>query len=106
MSQIASLSTRVAPEHALPKFYLGRVLMTCGVDAHVQAQRFDPMHLLRRHVCGDWGDLCPEDKALNNLSVKDGGRLMSVYCIDSTLTIWVVTEAGRSVTTLLLPSEY
>ena len=89
-----------------PKFPLGRVLMTRGVQALVQDGRLDPRSLLQRHVVGDWGDLDEEDKRANDASVEDGSRLLSSYRIDPGLTVWVITEADRQVTTLLLPSEY
>lgn len=106
MSQIAAAPARVQSLPDIPRFHLGRVLMTRGVNALVQSGRFDPATLLRKHVCGDWGDLCDDDKAINDRSVNNGGRLMSSYRVEDGLTIWIVTEAGRSVTTLLLPSEY
>ena len=62
--------------------------------------------VLSRHLRGDWGDLCQEDKAENELSLKHGFRLLSSYPITDNDTIWIITEADRSVTTLLLPSEY
>lgn len=96
---------RNGPE-SLPKFPLGRVSMTRGVHALVLEGRLDPSTLLQRHVTGDWGDLDDEDKRENEMSIEDGSRLMSSYRIDATLTVWVITEAGRQVTTILLPSEY
>jgi hypothetical protein len=70
--------------------------------------------LLTRHQSGDWGCMHPEDQALNDAIIEAGGRLMSAYPIDPALpckgfgsnTIWIITEADRSVTTLLLPAEY
>lgn len=88
------------------KFPLGRVSMTRGVHALVQEGHLEPSTLLQRHVVGDWGDLDDEDRRENDASITDGSRLLSSYRIDSVLTVWVITEAGRQVTTILLPSEY
>jgi hypothetical protein len=65
-----------------------------------------PIELLSRHVRGDWGNLCPEDRTENELSLKHGFRLLSSYPVSDSDNIWIVTEADRSVTTLLLPEEY
>jgi hypothetical protein len=62
--------------------------------------------LLTRHAHCDWGDICLEDVGLNNEALKLGGRLMSVYKLPLAGTLWVITEADRSSTTLLLPEEY
>ena len=64
------------------------------------------MTYLARHVRGDWGDLCDEDRLLNERSVGGGGRLMSSYKLSEQIKLWIITESDRSVTTLLLPSEY
>lgn len=87
-------------------FPLGQLLMTQGVQAEALSGRLDPQALLRRHARGDWGDICAEDQRENELAVDAGLRLLSSYRIDASLTVWVITEADRSVTTLLLPSEY
>ncbi|MGA7847901.1 MAG: hypothetical protein WCA13_02250 [Terriglobales bacterium] len=64
------------------------------------------MEFLSRHFRSDWGDLCPDDKAENELSLKNGFRLVSSYQVMDTEKLWIITEADRSVTTLLLPAEY
>jgi hypothetical protein len=66
-----------------------------------------PQDFLARHVHGDWGDLCDEDRNENRLSLEQGFRLLSSYrtCAGDT-KVWVITEADRSVTTILLPEEY
>lgn len=65
----------------------------------------DILEYLERHLNGDWGDLCEEDKAENNFSLEHGFRLLSAY--DTPLgKLWIITEADRSVTTFLLPEEY
>ena len=65
-----------------------------------------PLEFLSRHLRGDWGDLCQEDKTENELSLKHGFRLLSSYQVTETEKLWIITEADRSVTTLLLPDEY
>ena len=65
----------------------------------------NPLHLLMRHVNGDWGDLDDEDKQANERALEDGTRLMSAYSIGEA-RFWVITEWDRSVTTILLPEEY
>ena len=65
--------------------------------------------LLRRHLAGDWGDVDDEDKAMNDAALVDGSRLLSAYHVGDSQTpikFWIITEADRSFTTLLLPNEY
>ena len=62
--------------------------------------------LINRHAAGDWGDVCDEDRQLNEDAIKGGARTMSVYNVQPGLTIWVITEADRSTTTALLPEDY
>ena len=61
--------------------------------------------LIKRHVTGDWGELGAEDAKLNDLAVNDGTRIFSAYQMRGE-KVWVITEADRSATTVLLPSEY
>ena len=86
------------------KFPLGRVVATPGVLAAVPN---DEMQLaLSRHHHGDWGDICEHDRAENERSLLDGSRLFSVYRTKAGVKFYVNTEAGREVTTALLPEEY
>ena len=64
------------------------------------------MALLRRHVTGDWGDVPEEDRLSNEQALIHGDRLLSSYRIRESLTVWIITEADRSATTLLLPDDY
>ena len=64
-----------------------------------------PAELLSRHASGDWGDIPAEDAAENRLSLEQGFRVMSSYGVGGK-RVWIITEADRSSTTLLLPSEY
>lgn len=85
-------------------FPLGRVYMTRGAMGVLD--EVDIRTALVRHSCGDWGDLDEEDKKENNYSLKHGFRLLSAYKARSGRKFWVITEADRSMTTVLLPEEY
>lgn len=61
---------------------------------------------MRRHAKGDWGDLDVEDLQANDAALKSGGRLVSSYRTESGTKFWIITEADRSATTVLLPEEY
>jgi hypothetical protein len=90
-----------------PLFPLGQVVATPGALAALEKAGQQPQDFLARHVHGDWGDLCDEDRNENRLSLEQGCRLLSSYrtCAGDT-KVWVITEADRSVTTILLPEEY
>jgi hypothetical protein len=83
---------------------LGRTVITPNALDHVH--RADVCAALRRHTCGDWGDLSADDKAENELSLKQGFRLLSAYCDRNGTRFWIITEADRSSTTVLLPEDY
>ncbi|MCU7247279.1 hypothetical protein [Pseudomonas koreensis] len=89
-----------------PVSELGALVITRGVDALVRAKKLDPFHFFGRHIQGDWGDVCLEDRQMNEDALIHGNRLMSVYEVSPELKIWIITEADRSVTTILLPEEY
>jgi hypothetical protein len=89
------------------RFSPGQVVMTPGVDELVQQGRLDLSAYLRRHLGGDWGDLDDEDRRQNEAALQSGeDRLFSSYDVAPDLKLWIITEWDRSVTTLLLPSEY
>ncbi len=88
-----------------PLFNLGQLVATPGALMALEKSGQSPMDFLSRHVTGDWGDLPKEDCEENNLSLKNGFRLLSNYQTTAG-QIWIITEADRSVTTLLLPEEY
>ncbi len=92
--------------HKNPLFDLGQTVATSGAIEALQQPGISAASLLGRHQTGDWGDLCEEDKAENNYALRHGCRIFSSYQITETTKIWVITEADRSVTTLLLPEEY
>ena len=92
---------------AKPLFSLGRIVATPGaIDALTRANQL-PHDFLNRHVMGDWGSELPEeDKAENEFSLQRGFRILSSYATAADEKLWVITEADRSATTLLLPEEY
>lgn len=87
-------------------FPLGQVVATPGALAALERTKQPASCFLARHATGDWGTLEPEDVAENEYSIVHGFRLMSSYQTDASETLWIITEADRSVTTLLLPAEY
>lgn len=89
-----------------PLFPLGEVVSTPGALEAMQTASVSPLALLHRHLRGDWGNLDKHDKQLNDQAVNDGSRIFSAYDITPTAKIWLITEADRSTTTFLLPSEY
>ena len=86
------------------KFGLGRTVITA--TAHRSLDPGDVIAGLSRHACGDWGDVCKEDAEENELSLVEGFRLLSVYKDRNGVCFWIITEADRSVTTVLLPEDY
>ena len=119
------LSTFLKPG-STPRFALGRVVATPGALALIHATNSNPFVLLARHVTGDWGEIDPEDVITNEDALEHGLRVLSVYRLplqaavekgaapaqpskeadEHDNRIWLITEADRSVTTLLLPEEY
>lgn len=90
-------------------FSMGTLCATQGIAEALsqQCEGFDVLRpLFLRHSTGDWGDVSPGDANLNNISVGDGTRIVSSYKIFTHLKVWVITEADRSVTTILMPEEY
>lgn len=89
-----------------PRFPLGRILATPGALAALD-QSGDSAHgLLMRHATGDWGELCDDDKQANEAALGQGTRLLSAYRLGDGTKVWIITEADRSATTILLPEEY
>ncbi len=97
-----------APDSATdkPLFALGQLVTTPGALDALVAAGLNPADLISRHEKGDWGDLETADKAENDRSVKRQLRILSAYDITPEVKVWVITEADRSTTTLLLPGEY
>ena len=94
----------IAPKH--PLFTLGKIVATPGAIEMLKQHEHSPFDYVTRHWQGDWGDLDPEDVEANQAALQHGTRLFSSYRIGDQDRIWIITEADRSSTTLLLPSEY
>jgi len=88
------------------KFMLGHVVATPGALIAFTEAKDSIRTYLARHVSGDWGEVSPEDAGENELSLLSGLRLLSAYQIKDGARIWIITEADRSATTILLPEEY
>jgi hypothetical protein len=87
------------------RFRLGMICATPGALAFMSEHAISGAVLLARHQMGDWGDLCPEDRAANDRAVVEGGRILSAYDLAAG-KLWIITEYDRSATTVLLPEEY
>lgn len=88
-----------------PLFPLGQLVATAGVNAHLIDNGIDPTPFIRQHHCGLWGNVPPEDAQENDFSVLNGLRVLSSHQIAGE-RVWIITEADRSATTLLMPREY
>jgi hypothetical protein len=84
----------------------GRLFATPGALDALRAANVSVGDLLTRHLSGDWGDVCPEDRIQNDLALEAGLRVLSCYTLPAQGTIWIITEWDRSVTTVLLPTDY
>ena len=90
-----------------PRFPMGRPVITPAAQAALDAAGIEGVLLLARHIHGDWGHLSIEDLAANELALLTGKRLLSSYNLpDGTGKVWIITEADRAATTILLPDEY
>ena len=84
---------------------LGRVVATPGALETILDAGDDPFDYIARHATGDWGNLCGFDRRQNEIALREGYRVFSSYDVPAG-RVWVITEADRSVTTILLPEEY
>jgi hypothetical protein len=89
-----------------PKFELGQVVATRGALEALEEAGQSPGFFLERHVRGDWGEVCEEDKRANDEALASGERLLSAYRMLKGVKLWVITEADRSSSCCLLPEEY
>jgi hypothetical protein len=87
-----------------PKFRLGRTVITS--NALTKLSQSDIDNALRLHHLADWGDLGAHDREANERALHDGGRLLSAYRSDREEKFWIITEADRSATTVLMPGDY
>jgi hypothetical protein len=88
------------------KFPLGQIVATPGALEAFREAGEEPETYLQRHVSGDWGTVCEEDKQENERSLVNGWRILSSYTLSNGTKIWIISEADRSSTCILLPSEY
>ena len=88
------------------RFSLGRTVATPGALAALEEAGEIPFRLFWRHERGDWGCVCQDDAAANEQSLVDGSRILSAYTLKTGVKVWLITEADRSATTILLPEEY
>lgn len=102
------MTQRYTPPYpaTVPLFQLGQVVATPGALELLDRAETNSFDLLLRHQCGDWGSVPPEDGDANRDAVQHGYRILSSYYLNDTERVWIITEADRSVTTLLLPDEY
>jgi len=90
----------------IPRFPLGHIVATAAALNALLMAGQTPEDFLSRHVTGDWGDVGEYDRRENDRSVAGGCRLLSAYTLSTGEQLWLITEADRSSTTILLPSEY
>ena len=84
---------------------LGKVVATPGALILLSEVGKDTFSYLARHATGDWGELCAFDRRQNRVALREGHRVLSSYRVGEGC-VWIITEADRSVTTILLPEEY
>lgn len=87
-------------------FPLGQIVTTSNLLNKGGIDLLELTDALMRHMRGDWGDVCDEDKQANDSALKNGGRILSAYTARNGTRFWVITEADRSATTFLLPEDY
>jgi len=91
---------------SVSRFRLGQTFITPGAEEALQIAGQTAIEFLRRHMSCDWGELSADDVLENELSLEQGFRLLSNYRTGKGQQLWIITEADRSATTVLLPSEY
>jgi hypothetical protein len=89
-----------------PRFELGAIRLTFGAKDVIEQALQEPDEFLRRHHAGDWGDMTATDKQANDSALVEDTRIFSAYHTILGVKLWVITEADRSATTVLLPEEY
>lgn len=94
-----------------PRFQPGQIVATPGALEALKAAGQGPGEFLGRHLRGDWGDLHPDDRRLNDLALRDGSRILSSYKTRAGATLWIITEAvdddgRRGSSCILTPDEY
>lgn len=99
-------SFTVSGARVTPLFPLGHLLITPGAQTLLKAMALPSLTFLNRHCYGDWGDISADDFQANQNALIEGSRLLSAYDLGDEHRLWIITEADRSTTTLLLPEEY
>lgn len=89
-----------------PLFSLGQCVATPGAMEVMEKAEQSATEFLHRHVNGDSGDVCEEDAEANQQALQDGSRILSVYHTKKDDKLWIITEADRSSTCIMLPEEY
>ena len=89
-----------------PMFALGHLVATPGALAALADAKQVAGEFLRRHIVGDWGEVGADDQRANGNDLAHGGRLLSAYTLSTGVKVWIITEADRSSTCILLPEEY
>ena len=105
-SAVAGRSSRNGSMQPLMLFRLGRLCATKGAIRTLTSAAADPIEYVARHLASDWGDLEPEDRAANDRALRLGEPIISAYRLANHEKIWIITEADRSATPILLPAEY
>ena len=100
------MCTNTSKARSILLFPLGQIVATPGALEALDRYAINALDLIQRHQSGDWGNVPPSDAEENMRSVENGWRILSSYPINDDLNLWIITEADRSVTTLLLPEEY
>jgi hypothetical protein len=85
---------------------LGTVVATPGALSALEEACESALGYLSRHAMRDWGEIPPEDWEENEFSIRNELRILSAYTLRNGTKIWIITEADRSLTTILLPTEY
>ena len=93
-----------ANTESIARFRLGRIVATPNALNHIPND--DILCAIQRHQAGEWGEVDDHDRQANDCAVAHGGRLVSVYYSVTRVKFWLITEADRSVTTVLLPEDY
>ncbi len=91
---------------SVTRFALGQTFITPGAEEALMIAGQTELEFLRQHMSGNWGDLSEEDIQENEFALEKGFRLLSAYRTAKGQKLWIITEADRSATTILLPSEY
>src|SRR5205085_12522005 len=99
-------NTNTNRQPSITRFALGQTYVTPGAEEALMIAGQTGIEFLRRHISNDWGELSDEDMRENELSLREGYRLLSAHRTAKGQKLWIMTEADRSATTILLPLEY